>query len=92
MPQLLYGVSLSLVFLCVRIGYTVAGTFDNSVNPYTGPIGYRVGLGALMEYLATVELTIFGLITRRIKEKKGGGSETSMPMSTQRPSHAQMEK
>ena len=78
--QLLLGVSLSLIFLVVRISYTIAGTFVKSINPYTGPIGYRVALEALMEYFATIELTIFGLATRSIQKKNDNSLETGIPL------------
>lgn len=73
-----------LVFLGVRIIYSVVGTFIVAINPYTGLIGYRIGLEALMEYFASIGLTMVGLITRNIRQRKTDGIHSGLPLQ-QRP-------
>ena len=72
--MLICGVSLfqsiivALPFLGARIMYTIIGTFDRSVNSYTGPIALLAILIALMEFVVTVDRTGAGILTRKITE------------------------
>ena len=67
--QLISAAFLALPFLGIRIIYTFIALFDQSINPYTGPIAYRVVFEALMEYIVAIVLIAFGIGTRNVGEK-----------------------
>ena len=69
-----------MIFLFVRVIYTLVGTFDSAISPYSGKIVYRAVLGALMEYLASITLSFFGVMTREIKEPDERRTENGLPL------------
>lgn len=72
--------TVSLPFLTIRTIYTVASSFDESINMYSGPLVYRVVLGALMEYIVTIDMIAFGIITRNIRRDKKLVTEKGVPL------------
>ncbi|MCJ1275869.1 hypothetical protein MMC21_003674 [Puttea exsequens] len=78
--MLLYGVALCLPFLGVRTIYTVIGTFDRSVSAYTGPIALRAVLASLMEYIVAIDLIIFGILTRKIRQASVRSDKHGIPL------------
>lgn len=65
---LLYAVLLALPLLVIRIVTSLVyfTTGNQALNPVSGDIGYKVGLGLIEELIMTIGFVIAGIATRNI--------------------------
>lgn len=56
----------ALPLIGVRVCYTVAASFDQSISVYTGPFTYRAVLLYLMEYIVSIGMVSMGIVERNI--------------------------
>lgn len=66
LSQLLIGVYIALVFIGIRLVYTLAAFTSNNpgLNPVTGNAAILVCLSLLPELIATLSFVTVGLMTR----------------------------
>lgn len=74
LSQLLYSVCFSLVFIAIRVFYSVAALTSGkaSLNPLTGSLAVRVVLGFISELIAVLAFVLAGLRTRHISRTLRG--------------------